>query len=359
MNSKKLESIQALRGIAALMVMFFHFKWILYGEKYFDIGRVLFLNGAIGVDLFFVISGFIMAYNTDSSKNGLNPVKRFLTNRAVRILPVYYVLLFITFLLCGAMSIFHYEDKAANFISALTFSPIYTYEAPMYLNSSGFFGIRWTLNYEIYFYVIFGLCMLSKYRNIIFYSLCLLSLVIVPALLGHTPTLSAGGYQLNSPYLNMLTNPIIWQFALGVFIGTNIGTLEKYKGKVTFIALYAAIILFTYSFFSGFKAKHGVLEFGLISGIIIALFVVHDEHMTKLTPKWLIKIGDASYSLYLIHTGVLIGIGVRIYNKLDMPKEGVVFFALVSILSILFALLSRKYIEIKLVNAVRNRVDKR
>lgn len=356
MNDKKLESIQALRGIAALMVMFFHFKWMLYGDAYFDLGRILFINGAVGVDMFFVISGFIMSYN--SKTHGVESVKKFIVNRAIRILPAYYVILLITFALSGGMSTFHYADKAANFISSLTFSPIYTYEAPMYLNSSGMYGIRWTLNYEIYFYMLFGLCMVSKYRNIIFYSLCFLSLIVVPILAGHNPTLSTHGYQLNSPYLNMLTNPIIWQFTLGVFIGSNINGMKQYKGKITFVALCFSSALFIYAFFSGFMAKHGVIEFGAISGLVIALFVIHDDYITKITPKWLISIGDASYSLYLIHTGAMIGIGVRIYKKMGIQPEGFILFISVSTLSIILALLSRKYLEIKLAGILRKATSK-
>lgn len=66
MTKEKVNSIHYLRGIAALMVVFYHLKARLndvYAQE--NLGDLLFNSGAFGVDLFFVISGFIICYATD------------------------------------------------------------------------------------------------------------------------------------------------------------------------------------------------------------------------------------------------------------------------------------------------------
>ncbi|EIR2665175.1 acyltransferase family protein [Escherichia coli] len=65
MAQLKLNSIQVMRGIAALMVVGFHYRTSLNGVyAQTNLGDLLFLNGAFGVDLFFIISGFIIVYST-------------------------------------------------------------------------------------------------------------------------------------------------------------------------------------------------------------------------------------------------------------------------------------------------------
>ncbi|EDQ3196935.1 acyltransferase, partial [Salmonella enterica subsp. enterica serovar Anatum] len=148
----KLHSLQALRGIAALLVVLFHYRGFLNdGAKGNPtIWDKVFSPGIIGVDIFFIISGFIMVYTTWSYMRGKASLVRFLLNRVIRIIPLYYLCLVIAFLLEGAMSTFHYPDKVQNILSALTFTLYKTSTPPLYIDDGGTYNIRWTLNYEIY-----------------------------------------------------------------------------------------------------------------------------------------------------------------------------------------------------------------
>jgi len=74
--------LQVLRGMAAILVLLFHYRVFIdgvYGQK--DLGSILFGNGYMGVDVFFFVSGFIITYSTKNPKNG-NPtdfvIRRFL-----------------------------------------------------------------------------------------------------------------------------------------------------------------------------------------------------------------------------------------------------------------------------------------
>lgn len=74
-NQNKLNSIQALRGLAAMLVVMFHFRTDLASD--FPLANRLFGNGAIGVDLFFMISGFIAYYITKNENFGFASSKNF------------------------------------------------------------------------------------------------------------------------------------------------------------------------------------------------------------------------------------------------------------------------------------------
>ncbi|WP_143354571.1 acyltransferase family protein, partial [Erwinia amylovora] len=132
MNTSTFRGVQALRGIAALSVMLFHFRWNIDAQIP-GRGDELFGWGATGVDLFFLISGFVITLSVAKAPQGISGALTFLKKRALRILPAYYIILIISFFLTGAMSTFHYADKTENFISALTFMPLFPDHAPFYV----------------------------------------------------------------------------------------------------------------------------------------------------------------------------------------------------------------------------------
>ncbi|MFT4464673.1 MAG: acyltransferase family protein [Sodalis sp. (in: enterobacteria)] len=110
--NEKLKTIQAFRGIAAIAVVLGHCNiYLSRNEEYKFLWSKLLGWGAIGIDLFFVISGFIMVYTTIHYSAEFSSFKKFIFNRAIRILPVYYIVLFVLFLCNGAMNTFHYEKK--------------------------------------------------------------------------------------------------------------------------------------------------------------------------------------------------------------------------------------------------------
>ncbi|WP_207215862.1 acyltransferase family protein [Pseudolysobacter antarcticus] len=71
-NEKNLDWIQLLRGVAALLVVLTHARYALLGTDSFPLAQQIFLPGAMGVDLFFIISGFIMCYSTATSDGSLS-----------------------------------------------------------------------------------------------------------------------------------------------------------------------------------------------------------------------------------------------------------------------------------------------
>lgn len=342
MKQDKLASVQALRGLAALAVMLFHFRWNI-NLSYPSLGDQLFGWGAVGVDVFFIISGFVITLSAKKLTPGLSAAGVFLKHRARRILPAYFIILLITFLLSGAMSTFHYPEKVSNLISAITFSPIDANHAPFYVDDSGFYGIRWTLNYEVLFYLVMAVCLISKYRWPLLFGMFSLSLVVLPMLSGHSPTLDVSGYQFNSAYLNLMTNPIIWMFLVGVAFGLVYPYTKNLNGQLRISILIVSIIVIGYCILFSPSWGHGMTMSGLYLSILFIAVVLNDELITKCIPSFFITLGEISFSLYLIHTLMNGGIGKR-FEDIGVA-DGMPRFALSCVVSIVLAYFSYRFIE--------------
>lgn len=342
MKNDKLASIQVLRGLAALAVMLFHFRWNI-NLSYPKLGDQLFGWGAIGVDMFFIISGFVITLSAKKLTPGLSAVGMFLKHRARRILPTYFIILLITFLLSGAMSTFHYPEKVSNFASALTFSPIDANNAPFYVDDGGVYGIRWTLNYEVFFYLAMAICLISKYRWPLLLGVFSLSLVVLPMLAGQSPTLAVSGYQFHSAYLNLMTNPIIWQFLVGVGFGLIYPYAKKLNSQLCLAMLAVAIVVTGYCILFTSSLGHGLMMSGWYLSILFIAVILNDELIAKYTPRFLVTFGEISFSLYLIHTLMNGGIGNRL-EKLGVP-DGTPRFIWSCVISIGLAYLSHRFIE--------------
>jgi len=143
----KMQSIQVLRGVAALLVIWCHLKydlglklWIVYPFLATDIG-------AIGVDIFFVISGYVIAMT--AAKCGRD-WKGFLANRIARIVPLY----FSVSLLCLALDILP-GGRIASFqqiFNTFGFIPIFDrahFTSPLCMTG-------WTISFEMWFYILFA-----------------------------------------------------------------------------------------------------------------------------------------------------------------------------------------------------------
>ncbi|MDD1829710.1 acyltransferase family protein, partial [Photobacterium sp. ZSDE20] len=162
-NNKQVNSIQMLRGICALLVVWAH-SYIWVDDVYPNMGQNIFSFAFVGVDIFFIISGFIITYVTDNKKEQVATL--FLIKRFFRVVPLAWVAM----LLYGFASGYSISDLFNNndFIKSLLFIPIdSSAQAPAY--GYGFLIVTWTLIYEIIFYLIFSLSMLinGKYRSAI------------------------------------------------------------------------------------------------------------------------------------------------------------------------------------------------
>lgn len=270
-------SIQGLRAIAALFVILEHIR---------------FLNcGAFGVDIFFCISGFMIMFSTHKSTG------HFMKKRLIRILPLYYLMTIGTFLLLLLFPSM-FENTTANpsfLIKSLLFIPFDIGGGIL----QPLMRIGWTVNCEIFFYLLFYLAfhISHRYRGLICSGFLGL-LVLLNQVLPHdfAPLRFYGDYFM----LEFVLGILCYYTAEWLY---NLHQKEKLPRILSPLCLLTAIgiwILLTFT-----KPTINILEFRrLIYWGIPAMLLVLCAFIAGLTiptPKPLVKLGNISFSIYLIH----------------------------------------------------------
>jgi len=269
-------SIQHMRAMAALSVVLFHAaQW----------SRVDFGIGAAGVDVFFVISGFVMWTVTgDRAPAPLDFVKR----RVIRVAPLYWLVTLS--LVAGAMA---FPDRFPE-VDADPLHILLSLAFIQHLNPDGqpfpVLTPGWSLNYEAVFYLVFAACLLLPTR------LRLIGLSLALA------TLSLSGFLWPRGYV-MLLNPLFLQFLAGAWLGRlaqegllpdrPFGWLMLGLGQALFLLLWLSRID---------PDLWRPMIWGLPAVLVVAGVVTVEADGGWPRWRWLGLLGDASYSLYLTHT---------------------------------------------------------
>ncbi|CAN5390616.1 acyltransferase [soil metagenome] len=281
----KILSIQYLRATAALMVVFFHADGM--AQEYFNFTGLPF--GAAGVDIFFVISGFIMWITTASERT--TPVS-FAVNRIIRIVPLYWAM---TLLLYGGWLMF--RDPATlpslwNLARSLLFIP---FVSPRTGEIQPLLIAGWTLNFEMFFYAVFacGLLLARRHRAL-FICTILGALVVSPLLIP-----PSGAMALT------YTSPLLIEFMIGCLLGIMYETKALPRPAVavfllvTGCGLLLAPGMLSAANISALRLFHwGMPAFLIVTGALSLEPMLKDWRLPML-------LGDASYSIYLTHGVVL------------------------------------------------------
>ncbi|WP_162094860.1 acyltransferase family protein [Pseudomonas chlororaphis] len=358
----KLDFIQALRGIAALMVVMLHTIQQQNIPKDSGVYYWLFSGGGAGVPLFFIISGFIMAYSTRGVESSPKSALVFLIKRLSRVWPTYAILTIIFWTTVTVVDDFlgaHFPYSILDVLVSILFIPLNMDSALAPLLGGSALYPGWSLNYEIYFYALFAFSMVfRRLKWLIFFSLIATTLIALPLFYGSTPSLDARVNYGFKSYLALLTSPLIWEFAAGVAIGLIYFSKFKIENKsfaIFLCALTAAIAV--WANLSKLSFGMGLNGWGWSLTLMFFALTIASKTVHLKFPAWLIWVGNISYSLYLIHPffvkpvfDVLWETSLREYIR--DPS-----FSLVVVgLSIFFATLSHKHLEVRLSDFVRNKL---
>ncbi|WP_292048316.1 MULTISPECIES: acyltransferase family protein [unclassified Brevundimonas] len=254
--------------------------------------------GAVGVDLFFVISGFVIA-TTTRGRSGLAAAGEFLWRRCRRVAPIYWLVslpILIGMARGGTLSA---EVAAATFL----FWPFSGLEMTFPALGPG-----WTLCFEMLFYAAFGLSLAGGRR-------------VGWGLAGAYAVLIVGGFFAAAPVLRFWGAPIILEFLLGVVIARTWRSAPRWAGPWAMglgLAGLGLTLAFGYGRIDGVEALNDpatgmarVLIWGLPSALVV-FGAVRLERLDR-APGGLGRaaafMGDASYSIYLIHVLVIRGLG--------------------------------------------------
>lgn len=363
---KRLESIQALRGIAALFVLLFHmaeFQRQMAEHNPADVALTqgMWDNGWAGVDLFFVISGFILVYVTRNAGRSFKDIRGFITSRIIRIYPLWWV--------CACIMAVYFwatygipaaPDRVSGPGEAYTFLIKSLLLIPQ--DVPPILGLGWTLIHEMFFYIIFAALLFASRQKLF---LCLglwAALTIVGNFMSPTGSIA---------YLTtgLIFSPQTLEFILGAMVAIAIERKIVLAPKVLFF-LGAILVACGLVFFPDIpvtsKSWLRVSVFALPFALLIYGWVNLEQQGKVLPYKWLSTLGNWSYSLYLTHYIVIVALR-RVYRlvapeSLVVGAEGfldnIVFAILVISLSICVAAIFYHFVEkpsLKFLKTIRQK----
>ena len=279
----KLNNLQVLRGLAALAVAYAHTTWAPPGWRPF---------GFFGVEIFFVISGFIMAMTVGRHREA------FFRRSLIRILPLCWAGTLLIFLI--AISYPHFlrstRPDAAELVKSLLFIP--------FRNGSGeispilFTG--WTLNYEMYFYAILAISLLLKVTR----PLLLTSALIAAA------TVACFPFRQSLPVAEFYSNPIVIEFLAGLLAYHIYSNVLSIRLPLLYVLrLTVSIGLLSLIFVDEALTRFSPAEYmvyrpwtlGVIAFVVVLRATLLSRAGSDIKQTFLILLGDASYSLYIVH----------------------------------------------------------
>jgi len=307
------KDIQILRGVAVLLVVFFH------------LGLMHFRSGFLGVDVFFVISGFLMAVMYDH-----NEKKIFITKRALRLLPAYYVTVIFTIIVSIFVLLpreFYQTTNEALYVDSFIIN-FYYWLKSSYFSKSDFkpFLHLWSLGVEIQYYLIIPILFYFFRKRQCFFWLCFFASLFLCFFKVQ-----------DNPKASFFLMPLrVWEFLVGYCVAKyftlngsilKINSTKQAIGSIFFFII-AAIPLFdvkqSYSFISGHPGLYALLITISTGGVIAC--GINNKFENSLFGSFLEVIGKYSYSIYLVHFPVIVlflykpfkGTNIKIENSYDL-----------------------------------------
>jgi exopolysaccharide production protein ExoZ len=301
-SPKTFFGIQALRGLAAVAVVIHHGQQAIQDYSLgsiFDLG-----GGASGVDIFFAISGFIMVYTTAKFWGKAGAWSNFLTKRLIRIVPLYWIftLLKVGGIMAGGGIVRYSVLTLPLVVGSFLFIPVYN---PGHSQIVPILVVGWTLCYEMFFYLLLTICLAITKKPIQLLILVLCLLVAVSFF--RQPSWGAQ---------STLINLILLEFVFGMVVALVVRAghlLPAPVAAITALAMLALMIASPYiPFFS--LPGHGDSDYrAFYWGIPGALILYATVSLEPFARRWFsglpVLLGDASYSIYLVHAFVLAPVG--------------------------------------------------
>jgi len=275
-SASRSHSLDALRGIAALCVVAFHWLPRVPGSD----GKLSFVAGKYGVELFFLISGFVILMSAERKKSAWGFAKA----RFARLYPTFWICWAVTIvtvsLLGVSQSLPGWRDRLIN-LSMF----------PKFFGAGYIDGAYWTLEIELIFYaVVFGLLIVGQLRHIVF-ALCFLSLITSAAYWWDWRDASLGTpfapFVFRALFLAMDGKAHLFLIGVLAFLIRQGRWTPKYLLSIPIVA-------------AGATADTRIPGFTLFAVVtVFAMALLCDPHVK--VPRWLLLLGAVSYPLYLLH----------------------------------------------------------
>ncbi|QHM96199.1 acyltransferase family protein [Kosakonia sacchari] len=280
-------NIQAMRGIASIIVFFVHLTSTRQGMAPEWLEKTIYVFGPAGVDIFFVISGFVVtlaAAKAAGAGNTKHSAINFMAKRIFRIYPAYWAVFAVASVFLPFVWLAPDWIPKASAISLLTLTYTYNYKVM----------VAWTLVYEMFFYLVLCLLILSGKR---FWHALFIWIFIEIIAIASTNT-----YDKNlAGYVPL--NPQIIQFCSGCVVAFICEKFSTHFGKEILFAggvLFAVMCCVNINL-ANWDPWHRTLTLTLPSAMMIYGAVVAEREKRFLFGKPLLFLGNISFSLYLWH----------------------------------------------------------
>lgn len=298
--NNRIDSLQWLRAIAAYWVLFTHVLQRLHIQPF---GYSL--SGQWGVDIFFILSGFIIFFTTKDGSDWLF----FLKKRILRIYPLYLICLSAYYLFS------HFSDgldlSLMGWLQNIMMMP--------FMDSIGYHslvvGQAWSTCYELYFYAVLCILLMFKIRKIVILPV-LVFLMFIGMLFSHVGAVTSFGF---GRYLvSLIGARHIIMFCIGIFLAlcykNNAYICRKARivGEkiVNFSCEPAVFVIVTILYLICIFSRYNFLLSLIVSSTVFALYLLGGsicERSGRLN-KVLVYLGDISFSVYLVHALIIRGL---------------------------------------------------
>lgn len=296
-------TVQALRAAASLLVVLLH-AFETWGERVDPAAPgVNWDNGAAGVDIFFIISGFVMLISSRRLVDRVGAWRIFLWHRVVRIVPLYWLLTTVKILAVISLGdVVLRTTLDFNFVTgSYLFLPV--------TDSAGHFRpvlpVGWTLTYEFLFYLLFAAALAIRV-DVLGVVIPGLGLIAVAAL----------ARMETWPAWTILFDTIVVEFVFGVALAK--WTLRGFRLPA---AIAGGLVLGGFALIlilPMISENTRVLTWGVPAFAVVAGAVSLEPLIGLALPRWLLTLGDASYSIYLSHGFVLPVLGLA-FGRVASP----------------------------------------
>ncbi|VXC76391.1 acyltransferase family protein [Sphingomonas sp. 8AM] len=294
--SQTFEGVQLLRGFAAMMVVFHHMCWVVTtyhpGQSAIATFRRLAEVGAGGVDVFFCISGLVIAHAARNLSAGAGSARTFAWRRLLRVLPPYWIFTGLLLLLwVTGIGLKGLNVTPGLVVASFLLIPWPKTTAAGAMSYHPILDVGWTLTFEMYFYAICTLVIaLAGGRRIWPWTIAGLGVVATLSLL------TAGSDGVASA---TLASPLLCEFIAGVLLARFVaGRVAPRAGRVLIVLGVAGFVA---SIFVRDPMAWRVLCWGIPGALLVAGAVLIPVRLDTRVSRLFGFLGTASYTIYLVH----------------------------------------------------------
>jgi peptidoglycan/LPS O-acetylase OafA/YrhL len=341
-SETRFELIEIGRGIAALLVVFFHATVTIALPKYFGQAPMggLFSFGYAGVDFFFVLSGFIIFYSTGKNHGKPTAILSYIKHRLIRIYPIYWV---VGLLLLPLTYLMGHHVGVADAVMDFLLVPREGYP---------FIPVAWTLRHELLFYVSFLLFFVNITLAWGYFLLWGAAIAVC----------SLFSIDFISPFHSLYLNDHNLEFLLGIGVAQYAKSNQISWIKPAYLFLVGLFVFIAsglneslihvgnYPEHSHYHLFYGVGAVLMVGGLI--------RLKANLQNYWVVVgafLGRASYSIYLIHFAMLSAV-VKLLVPLHLPLW--LDMVLLVLSGVVIGSLLYQYVERPMLAMIRSRIAK-